>query len=185
MEGLTPGLSRRKGARGRSQNQCAGGSYRPRLDPNAVRINPRGPPYLERVDPDAVGQRCCEQVLQFGVPPGRFVITTVGCESHRIGVLDDSGNCVVFLPQFLFPPTPAPDALAIPRPHIQHVSRARVGVGIDRDGGDVNLDAALPQYRPDVFVRLAPMPHFSGGVVPRIDVDEGADRPGRDGAAPR
>ena len=79
----------------------------------------------------------------------------------------------------LFNPTALREA--VPRPSVQHVVRAGVGVGIDPDRGDVNLDAALSQSRPDVFVRLAPMAHFGGGVVPRIDVDERADRPARDG----
>ena len=162
MEGLTPGLSRRNGARCSSKKQCDGDSYRPRLDPNAVRINPPRPPYLERVDPDVVGQGFCEQVLQFELPQGSRFEAAVGCDRFRSGVVDDAGNSGEFLPIRL-PRVSAPDALLILSPTVQHVSRAIVGVEIDRDGGDVNLESALPQYRPDVFVRLAPMAQFGGG----------------------
>ena len=31
---------------------------------------------------------------------------------------------------------------------------------IDADPGNMNLESPLTQYRPNVFVRLAPMPHF-------------------------
>ena len=84
-------------------------------------------------------------------------------------------------PAIVLPANSRPGCPCDPAPtHPTRFARGRRRVD-DRDRGDVNLDAALPQYRPDVFVRLAPMPHFSGGVVPRIDVDEGADRAAGDG----
>ena len=70
-----------------------------------------------------------------------------------------------------------PDALLILVPSVQDVSGWVVGAGIERDGGDVNLESALPQYRPDMCMVLAPMPQAVGVPCPRIDVDERAGAP--------
>ena len=74
-----------------------------------------------------------------------------------------------------------PDPLPILRPSCQHVLRASVGGRVEHDRGDVNFEPAFPQYRPDMFMVLAPMPQAGGCAVSRIDVDERAGAPAGDG----
>ena len=43
----------------------------------------------------------------------------------------------------------------------------------------MNRDPAVPQSGPKMLMRLAPIPHFGGGVIPRIDIDKRAGRSAR------